>query len=202
MKNLVEELNKLDEMQYDVSPNFSKDVMKKVYKEKRASNIIRVCSFVSVACVCAFSFIFVKNSFNKNNLKVTNNEQIEIPSEDIVQSSAIESEEMKVETESSSVSYDTSVSNGALTIDDIDENASFDMVSPLAEKKSTMPISKDEYLNEIERILVNKGYIIERSGDTFLVSTNNENDLKILLSNYNDITFETVSDKIKIDINN
>ncbi len=59
MKNLIDELHKLDEFEYTVSSDFSKKVMTKIKKDKTSNKISYVISLASVgmvACLAVFMF--------------------------------------------------------------------------------------------------------------------------------------------------
>jgi len=62
MKDLIDELHKLDNEEYKVSADFSKKVMRQIKKENRFKMIKYVASLASVACVVGLSFMLIKNN--------------------------------------------------------------------------------------------------------------------------------------------
>lgn len=73
MKNLIDELHKLDEVEYKVSEDFSKRVMKNIKKAEKTnkfSNVISIASVGLVACLAVFAF---HNSDIKTNIFNTQN---------------------------------------------------------------------------------------------------------------------------------
>lgn len=74
MKNLVEELHKLDEYQYDVSADFSKKVMHKIQKSKKINKFNNVISFASIGAVACLAVICINHVNVKNNFINSQNE--------------------------------------------------------------------------------------------------------------------------------
>lgn len=73
MKNLIDELHKLDEFEYTVSSDFSKRVMKNIKKDKTSNKISYVISLASVGMVACLSVFMFYNS----NIKVSFDENME-----------------------------------------------------------------------------------------------------------------------------
>ena len=67
MKNLVDELNKLDDVQYSVSPDFSKNVIKKAKQNNNWTNIITFASIASAACVVCFCVFYLYNTGSQDS---------------------------------------------------------------------------------------------------------------------------------------
>ena len=209
MKNLIDELNNLDEIKYDISPRFSKNVMKEIYKEKRNGRLIKVTSIASVACVAVISFIIVRNSTLKNN--TLQNSSDNIVSSLISSTSGSNVEEKKVSVESE----ETVMENAILTDETNDsletppsalnENASLDTndvdSARVKEEKQIKSYNYEENVNEITEKLVAHGYIITTQDNIIIVDSNDLDAIKSMLSAYLNITIELENDKIKIDIN-
>lgn len=68
MKNLIDELHKLDETEYQVSADFSKKVMKKIKKNKNISKINYVISLTSVGAVACLAVVLFNTSNIKSNI--------------------------------------------------------------------------------------------------------------------------------------
>ena len=68
MKDLLDELKKLDGEEFKVSPDFSKNVMKEIKKQDRNKKIMYVTSIASVACVLGIS-VFLAISFDMYSIK-------------------------------------------------------------------------------------------------------------------------------------
>lgn len=66
MKNLIDELHELDNYEYKVSKDFSKNVMKAIKKEKNKFNY--AISIASVGIVACFALIAVTNANFKSNI--------------------------------------------------------------------------------------------------------------------------------------
>ena len=60
MKNLLDELHKLDEVEYSVSNDFSKKVVSKINKGNKIIVLKRVTSVAMVACLAGFA-VFMTN---------------------------------------------------------------------------------------------------------------------------------------------
>lgn len=68
MKNLVDELHKLDEVEFKVSEDFSKNVMKRIRKEETTSKITKVIPWASFGIAACLALVIVTNSNVKLNL--------------------------------------------------------------------------------------------------------------------------------------
>lgn len=77
MKNLNEELRKLDEYNVRVSSDFSKKVMKKIRKGSFTNQLRYVVSFASVAAVACFAVVLYSNSDLKDKFFATKNHDSE-----------------------------------------------------------------------------------------------------------------------------
>ena len=71
MKRLVDELNKLDDFEYSVSPNFSKDVIRKARNQKKFLIAKSFATIASVACVAFLCVLFVRGTYVKDAAQST-----------------------------------------------------------------------------------------------------------------------------------
>lgn len=69
MKNLIEELNKLDQEQYNISENFSENVMKKINKQAKTNVISKVIPWASLGIAACMAVVMFTNSNVKNNFE-------------------------------------------------------------------------------------------------------------------------------------
>ncbi|MBO5143734.1 MAG: hypothetical protein J6C46_12240 [Clostridia bacterium] len=67
MKNLIEELHKLDEYEYNVSENFTKNVMKNIKRDNKTIKFSSVISCASVGIVACLAVIVFSNSSVKES---------------------------------------------------------------------------------------------------------------------------------------
>lgn len=70
MKNLIDELHKLDEYDFKVSEDFSKNVMKKIKRDKSSNKLTYVISLASIGVVACFALVMFNNSDIKNSFMV------------------------------------------------------------------------------------------------------------------------------------
>lgn len=205
MKNLLDELHKLDNDSFNISPDFSKNVMKKIKKSNRIIKLGYVASFASVACIIGISVFFV----NKNGLFDKVKESQMSASGILVNEETID--EFKEETQDKEeVVYKQDVSfNDSKDIETsqpqaVNDTANIESknVREAAKSEATYSkqLSKEKYLNEIINKLKINSYDISETDDGIIVYSNEFNEVYELLEEYIDIELSLSGDRIIIQL--
>ena len=142
MKDLLDELKKLDDEEFKVSPDFSKNVMKEIKKQDRNKKIMYVTSIASVACVLGISVFLVNRSGMLSSTVNQASEKQSLLSTDRV------TEEYSEESYNGAISFDS--------VNDIQAEAAGEertQVAPTANntksEAKTINASKREYIEQI-----------------------------------------------------
>ena len=144
MKDLLDELKKLGDEDYKVSPNFSKNVMKEIKKQNRNKKIIYVTSIASVACVLGISILFV----NRSGLLIKNSSYEVTERAESLSSSYPTSDKEIESTNGSAMIYDTvdNVQEESITEDSL-------KVLPASNEKLRDYTKKNTNREQLEQIM-------------------------------------------------
>lgn len=167
MKNLIDELHKLDEYDFKVSEDFSKKVMKEIKRDKSSNKLTYVISLASIGVVACFALMMFNNSDIKNSFMVAESANMqdsngednisinEIAYNDINKGTNDKSFNSEVQLENDRFFSAENTMQGAMT----PEADSFDNKT-----NGVVSINKDSVDNAF---LTDDGLIKELSGDVF-----------------------------------
>lgn len=202
MKNLIDELNALNEEEFEVSASFSKNVMKKIKRKNNIITFAKVASGLSCACLAGF-FVFAITKYNLfvsndamsivsfssgavGDIKKENDESLE---KETMRESSLE------ETINDGINkYDSAEINYAPT-----QNATIEKSMDVEEvpKTYSKKYDKKEYLNEISNILTEYNYNNTiNEDDTITIENDDLFSIYNVLNNYVDIELEYSENKI------
>ncbi len=221
MKDLIDELHKLDNDNYKVSPDFSKRVMKQIKRDNRYKALKYVASLASAACVLGVSIMLVRNSdllariLESSKSADISNEQMVLSLEESTAFEPAKESEPDTINDVISTDYAKAYTEGASptstinsVMDSAEETNTSDYDDILDKKAVTnrsdnnrtysKQLSKDDYLNEIKTVLTSNNYKI--SGDNEYVQIYDADFTSIynLLEEYIDVETSISGDDIVV----
>ncbi len=196
MKNLIEELHKLDDMIYPVSEDFSKKVMKQIKKSKKESKFNYVISLASVGIVACLAVFFVHHTNLKNQSRYLN--QKEFYQENSIQQ----------HNQDDDLAWDTYLNNqrkDAMMNDKIsgaiEETQGFPTAINMTSKDKVNAEFKEEsrmsLQTEIKNILEKANFQVQAIGESLKVKASKEEIVK-LLKDYETISIEVQGEYVII----
>ncbi len=226
MKNLLDELHKLNDEKYEVSNDFSKKVISKINKDKKIIVLKRVTSVAAVACIAVFAVILTNKlgyldrikeaaegiSFNSSSMSISS-----------VENSAPVRDEISVQEEKAygttnteianeeSIEYD-SYAQDEMIFDNVQE-PSMKNEEPIMQEESiaqnktieAMDISRtfskqmnlNDYISDIHEALNNNNIENNIISETEIeIFTDDINRVYDVIENYTDAKLELSDDKI------
>ena len=213
MKNLLDELNNLGEFEYSVSPEFGKNVMKKIKTKRRISKLKYVVSLASAACVLGICIFIANNSIKSSSIQSTNDfDKLAVSYSSTTDDSIIEEakgnavEDSASEPSIASESYNDSIDRIVFDTDELKtinkENieASVKAEEKIPNQEFVKTFSYQEYLEDIIKTLSENGFVVEQKDDFIAVNSVDINKISELLKNYTqaDISLESGQISIKI----
>ena len=226
MKNLLDELHKLDEVEYSVSNDFSKKVVSKINKGNKIIVLKRVTSVAMVACLAGFAVFMTNklgildriNKASSNSMSLSMDSMTMMESIDVDEKTQgeIKKEEMMLEgvaTEAVDELEELPLENYAdeRTTKELPKQASEPQSVPevvnsvndslIVAKSAARTYSKqmklDDYISDIHKAL--NDYNIENeiiADNKIEIHTNNINQVYDVIENYTDARLELNDEKI------
>ncbi len=226
MKNLLDELHKLDDEKFEVSNDFSKKVISKINKGNKIIVLKRVTSIAAVACVAVFAVVLTNKlgyldrikeavegiSFNSSSMTVSSAESVSPIREAVVEQEEKAYGTTNIETANEeSVEFD-SYAQDEMIFDNVQEPSMKNAESIMSEEAITqnkaneaMDVSRTfskqmnlkDYINDIHDALNDKNIENNIISETEIeIFTDDINRVYDVIENYIDAKLELKEDKI------
>lgn len=222
MKNLLDELRKLDKYDYNVSSDFKDQVMSEIKKK----NILRVTKYaisaLSCACILGISVFFVSKNPEFKGLISRINSKIDSGINNSASSISSSTYDAEMVEETSSVAglesqdsykYDDyerefkGAINEALNVAPSANEKAYDIkeesldVEEVVSKQDTFSklMSKKDYMDEIASVLKKNNFKYTKNDDSIVIDSINYNAIYKAIENYVDVTYTISGDKIILD---
>lgn len=214
MKNLLDELHKLDEEEFEVSKDFSKKIVAKINKDKKIVVFKRVTSIVAVACVATFAIVLTNKLGYLDRLKDLANSSINLSSMESANSidtgMAVQEEKQEIlqevpqlqaefkkneEFDELNETNEVSEISESLEYEDAVVMNSADIAFRNATKTYSKQMKLDDYINEIHQALTDNGIKNEIiSNYEIKVESENINSIYDIIENYTDVLLDFSGD--------
>ena len=217
MKKLNEELHKLDEYNFNVSPDFSKKVMKKIRRGHITNRLQYVVSLASLAAVACFAVVICKDSSVLNRVLGENQQKenmasfydIIIPSsqDDVSKNSFNEIKEEDKDSNNiqmEGVEYDKNLSVGANNLLEQPNNTNMvkeeirNETDSKIEDLNVIDSSRIQYEEKIIQIIKDAKFSVEKVAEGLKVNAKKQ-EIKELLKNEN-VEIEELKDGVLVKV--
>lgn len=188
MKNLIDELHKLDEYEYNVSSDFSKRVMKNIKKDKTSNKLGYVISLASVGMVACLAVILFNNSNIKTNFDNNMKAESQIYNSGMYDLASVDSsvENYSKSGSNSVVKDDSILETGNVSTNEVKvEVSDFQNSNNNALRKE----NSGEYFESIENLLKNAEYRYEKTDEGFEVR-GTKDEINEILKDFINISIE------------
>ena len=217
MKNLIDELHELDEVEFKVSEDFSKNVMKRIQKEENLTKVSnKVIPWASLGIVACLALVVVTNANVKINLfgvaqesadnsvnqasayedKVEDSDNLKMPTYDFSDSLK---EDFTPEAENAINTVNDSVLKQNSTTNVLEENIKAETDSAPLESVTTGSTNRvqanKEKLSDIKSLIEKAKLEVEEIEDGLKVKASKDK-VKDVLIEYTDITIETQNEYV------
>ncbi len=195
MKDLIDDLNKLGKEEFKVSPDFRKNIMKTVHREKTFKKVTVIASSLCAACVVVLCLIVV----NRNGVF---NNAAEFTSGNILTSTSSKTADSLYSADNANIEEAVYEENTRETaVNSFNADVSFDSAMPSNVKAtSKVQISKSEYLDELLILIKDNGLEAVINEDVIEIKSNNYKKVSEILEKYKDTEISISGDIILVEI--
>ena len=198
MKDLVQELNKLGEEEFRVSPDFSQNIIKQIKRDNRRKKIIYVTSIASAACVLGLAVFLVNKSGKLASMFEAKSDSAQSMSTLSTNNAAGEAVK-----ESTDEMYDAleRKSEEPMSLDV--QNETMQATEEAVEDKTyTKQYSSREYIQEIIDILKFNDFDIQDNETSVIIYSKDVAQVLYILDNFKDVEVGMSGDNIIVKLKN